>query len=72
MAGGGQKGGAGRGGRESSTKKLKNKYRDRMKGGEEGEATCKRNREEKELQFLTQEQVSAASAISDRFRRYKR
>ena len=58
LAGGGQKGGAGRGSRESSTKKTKNKYRDRMKGGEDEEVTSKKNREEKELQFLTQQQVS--------------
>lgn len=57
LAGSGQKGGSGRGGRESNTKKTKNKYRDRMKGNEDDEVTIKKKSEEKELVFMTGGQV---------------
>ena len=57
LAGSGQKGGSGRGGRESNTKKTKNKYRARMKGNEADEVTIKKNSEEKELVFMTGGQV---------------
>ena len=63
LAGGGQKGGAGRGGRESSTKKTKNKYRDRG-DADDGEAEANFNAGKKktsEIPFLTVDQVLSFS-----------
>lgn len=61
VAGGGQKGGAGRGGRESGTKKTKNKYRDRMKGNLDDELddkqVVKKSGKQQELKFLSEEEV---------------
>lgn len=65
LAGGGQKGGSGRGGRESNTKKTKNKYRDRMKGNEDGEVSAKKKLEERELVFMTGEQVRSMFWLKD-------
>ena len=60
-AGGGQKGGAGRGGRESGTKKTKNKYRDRVKGNREDDDDCNVGHtgkmKQQELPFLSQDEV---------------
>ncbi|XP_057308369.1 E3 UFM1-protein ligase 1 homolog isoform X1 [Hydractinia symbiolongicarpus] len=61
VAGGGQKGGAGRGGRESGTKKTKNKYRDRMKGNLDDELddkqVAKKSGKQQELKFLSEEEI---------------
>lgn len=59
LEGGGQKGGAGRGGRESNTKKTKNKYRDRV-GDEDNMDVSSSNSSKKkasEIPFLTVDQV---------------
>ncbi|XP_066914006.1 E3 UFM1-protein ligase 1 homolog [Clytia hemisphaerica] len=60
LAGGGQKGGAGRGGRESNTKKTKNKYRDRGDADDGDEAANFNTGKKKtsEIPFLTVDQIS--------------
>lgn len=60
LAGSGQKGGGGRGARESGTKKTKNKYRDHAKGhDEETEHVSEKSgkNKEKEIPFLTVDEV---------------
>jgi hypothetical protein len=61
MTGGGQKGGAGRGGRESNTKKTKNKYRDRGRDDEDDESYADvgggQKKKNSELPFLSVNEV---------------
>lgn len=60
LAGAGQKGGGGRGARESGTKKTKNKYRDHMKGNDEDTENISEKagkKREKEVPFLSVDEV---------------
>ena len=60
LSGSGQKGGGGRGARESSTKKTKNKYRERLKGNEENDEITdskKLSKSSQQISFFSIEQV---------------
>jgi len=60
--GGGTKGGGGRGARESNTKKVKNKYRDRMKADEEEASNASASQKKGaagELPFMSLEEIES-------------
>merc|ERR1719494_1391025 len=60
--GGGTKGGGGRGARESNTKKVKNKYRDRMKADEEEASNASASQKKGaagELTFMSLEEIES-------------